>query len=66
MMNDYASNVRFASSPPKTQNCRRHSEDSRATDLALVGAPTEHVEDCTRPTLVSVCTELGHLIERLY
>jgi hypothetical protein len=29
--------------------------------LHWVGAPTEHVEDCTRPTLVSLHTELGQL-----
>lgn len=32
--------------------------------LHRVGAPTEHVEDCTRPTLVTSRTELGQLIER--
>jgi hypothetical protein len=32
--------------------------------LDWVGAPTEHVEDCTRPTPVTLHTDLGHLIER--
>jgi hypothetical protein len=32
--------------------------------LHWVGAPTEHVEDCTRPKLVSLRTELGQLTER--